>query len=1144
MLRRKILTAAAAIGTTAMIAATPVSAKPKHSDIVTNQLTRQYSQIVWYNGRRVNISGTDNSSFVSGISQYVTPTGRSSLPGNGKSGENNIKRIGYQYLEFIDRNTEEDKKESNGGSVAHRTTVRVTYSLQKHNGKYYIPSSWKDFLSGKIGSGRNASWRHWKESKYVLTGNTHSFKLSNQDGTLPDDGTITVTPGQAVTTEDQEFGYAHKNSFLCYFNITPSDGYIYKGEERNCHGGSTVTGDRNPHNYKIMTFRPWDPDDHHEIDKPSTLASTLRGSRANGFVYFKENGQTKRKVSNTYGRNWNSEKTVRAAVARTNSCWLGISNQGFGARERTKGNGVVNAWSGTFSAESGGKAGSADRINGGLSGYGGVGYTLRGIYHATSTSTKLNTNPHDILSGDKVKFSSSDVDAENVKADPEGNDDTDGIVERKVSGDKYTLTVYSRMTNKNGDTGRIYLPNLRNPKAYKFRGWKNSVTGEIVSGGKWVNVSPDGSVFGDDVLGFSHPVTYKAIWEPNKLIVNFHANGGKVNHRYRDANGWHDNWVDPGVITHEFKYKTNVSIENVINGHKAVTVVEGYTNGHKWNLTNPGFSPSYTWSVTPDGNNRTIDEGTPGPMSVKAFANKLGYQDELENTEGKDQVIDLYAQWSAYVDVYYNANGGTMIPAMNAEGTLDRQRIKRTTYHKVGTFGDGNGVYSMSRYDHVFRNRWICSDGSTYKVNTSYYMTARNANPATPDTLYFYADWNQRPYLTATPESQWRSGTAGVADPFTYNYPRWLAAPNSSFMQRFSGRIVIQEGNYNLNLMQFIAGHDAEDGDAVATANARIESTTYQSPNNNGSRIENGTFINPAYNKNQNGDFEVKYTTWDNDDARGGVTAEALEEHKITLRFHVNKQPHLEPTQETNYGNRLYIDTGNKYTPIDELKKRLIATDPYEDTLGKAGGYPSTSIICTKIVYNHGGAKPETVESDSGINTIDTSKEGEHLATFKITDTMKGTDTITIPVIVGSKRLDESYDTQIRFISRDFVNQILDDSSADKDDYESVRREQLKQALIDSMNNYDNKKTVATSSIDLWKSYTLKELRTKKDASGIQYVTDEEYNKAVAKGTTHDASDGKGRNHTYTNESKIFYKDYIEIVGIERAMRNRSLYTK
>ena len=1143
MLRRKILTAAVAIGTTAMIAAAPVSAKSKHSDIVTNQRNRQYSQIVWYNGRRANLSGTDNSSFVSGISQYVTPTGRSSLPGNGKSGGDNIKRVGYQYLEFIDRNTEENSDPSNGGTVACRTTVRVTYSLQKHNGKYYIPSGWRDFLSGK-----NANWRKWKETKQVLTThNNHNFTFSTPDGDEKD--TITVKPGQAVTTHDAEFHYKHRNSFLCYFNITPSDGYVYKGEERNCHGGSSVgTENRNPHNFKIMTFRPWDENDNHESDKPSTLASTLRGSSANGFIYLKNNGGIGRKTSDTFGRNWDSKKIVEAAMARTNSCWLGISNQGFGPSELNDGygtgKGVRYAWSGTFSSESGGKAGSADAINGALSAYGGVGYTLRGIYHATSTTTKLNTNPQDILSGDKVKFSSSDVDVKKVKADPEGDDDIDGVVERNVSGDKYTLTVYSRMTNKNGNPGKIYLPKLRNPKAYKFSGWKNSVTGETVSGGTWVKVSPDGSVFGDDAIGYKKPVIYKAVWKPNKLIVNFHANGGKVNHRYKDINGWHDNWVDPGVITHEFKYKTDVSIVNTVNGKKAVTVVEGYTNGHKWKLTNPGFSPSYTWSVTPDGNNRTIDEGTPGPMSVKAFANKLGYQDELENTEGRDQVIDLYAQWSAYVDVYYNANGGTMIPAMNAEGTLDRQRIKRTTYHKVGTFGDGNGVYSMSRYDHVFRNRWICSDGSTYKVNTSYYMTARNANPATPDTLYFYADWNQRPYLTETPESQWRSGTAGVADPFTYNYPRWLAAPNSSFMQQFSGRIVIQEGNYNLNLMQFIAGHDAEDGDAVATANARIESTNYQSPNNNGSRIENGTFINPAYNKNQNGDFEVKYTTWDNDDARGGVTAEALEEHKITLRFHVNKQPHLEPTQEANYGNRLYIDTGNKYTPIDELKKRLIATDPYEDTLGKAGGYPSTSIICTKIVYNHGGAKPETVESDGGINTIDTSKEGEHLATFKITDTMKGTDTITIPVIVGSKRLDKIYDTQIRFISRDFVNQILDDSSADKDDYESVSREQLKQALIDSMNNYDNKKTVATSSIDLWKSYTLQELRTKKDASGIQYVTDEEYNKAVAKGTTHDASDGKGRNRTYTNESKIFYKDYIEIVGIERAMRNRSLYAK
>lgn len=1158
MLRRKILTAVAAIGTTAMVAATPAMASD--ANVITNQKNKSYSQILWYNGRRY-VDGADNGSSGSGIAYKFNPTGRSFLPGNSQSKESHdsVKKKGYAYVELVDRYTENDTKEDNGGAVVRRTVVRLTYTL---NGK--VTKSWDDMLSAS---------QNYKLKAQILSEsgghirNYHNFSLCNINNENDVDE-LTITPGQAVTVPQYQFEGEHHNSFRSYFNITPSDGFVYKGEERNCHGGITSNDNgtysnntRNPHAYKLMSFRPYvgKPENtastnhgrqnHNTVsDKPSTLATPARDD---GFITITENGSKNHKLAYTYGRNWDSEKRVTGAQTRINSCWLGITNQGFGSDERTYGNGNVNSWGGAFSMSNDDKlssspvggSGATDSIVGSLSAFGGCGYTLRGIYHVTSTETQLDANWDEIQSGDYPTLSNG----------------------------REKMSIYDTMVDSDGTHAKVHLPKLRNPKGYVFKGWKNIRTGETVEGsenGATVDVAPDGSVWADSAMGYSSPTVYQAKWDPRTLTIKYYANGGKINRpyytteTYTDAQGntktkrvKHNHWIEPKTldsddkqkspITYEYKYGSSVTIPH---NNGTSTNFEGYTTGHRWYLKKTGYIAKKEWSLTRSGyiddtaehkekakyvkendvlgGNVRIDGKKTPASSAQAVAKVLGGLDNGLNTQ--DCTIKLYAQWRPDdIKVYYNSNGGTLTPSDDSAGLSHKQKVMRTTTHKVGYYG---GIqYSLSRDDYVFRNRWICSaDNLTYSNGSGFYVTAEDAANATPDPTTFYADWNHRPWLEETDESTWSGGSV---TPFTYVEPMENGAPNSEYMKNYLRKIVIQEGD-TVNLMQFAKGLDTEDGDV--SANDSISSTTYQNTSN--SSITNGSIINAAYTND--GNFSVTYTTHDNDAARGGVTAET--QHPITLYFHVNRKPEIQPRQETNYGNRLFFEeSDNKTATIHDLKTRLISTDVYEDTYGVADGYPIDTVECEYITYYPGGANEQKVNNPP---SLDLSKVGTHTATFRITDTMRGHNEITIPIDIGKPNHDKALDKQIRFISGEFINQILDgESSTGKDDYgvsDPQYNSELKDALRKAQSNYSSKTTVSESNLDLSKYYTLKYLRDN------GYVTANEYTKACNKGTASDKADGKGRNNAYTDDSKIYYKDFIEIVGVDEAMKYRSLYTK
>lgn len=228
---------------------------------------------------------------------------------------------------------------------------------------------------------------------------------------------------------------------------------------------------------------------------------------------------------------------------------------------------------------------------------------------------------------------------------------------------------------------------------YTFLGWSTSST------------ATSATYAAGDTYTTDATATLYAVWQANKLSINYYSNGA-------------DYCVVDGV---EVSIDTNVLVgTSVVYYDSTYTdAISGYTydTGVVY-MTKTDWEGTGFWNTEPDGSGYSIDENYAGTGQDVATA--LGVS--LDNS---DTSVDIYAQWKQnIVRLQYNANGGLNAPS----GITDA----------VGTVITISTIQPM-RVGYTFIGWGTSSDSTTAAYNSGDSYTLQ-------DNAILYAIWEINKY--------------------------------------------------------------------------------------------------------------------------------------------------------------------------------------------------------------------------------------------------------------------------------------------------------------------------------------------------------------------------------------------------------------
>lgn len=236
----------------------------------------------------------------------------------------------------------------------------------------------------------------------------------------------------------------------------------------------------------------------------------------------------------------------------------------------------------------------------------------------------------------------------------------------------------------------------------------------------------------NETIQYNGNQTLKAVWEENKLTVNYYSN--YATSAFEDALNAVGADKNVKVYTYDFYYDNDYSTYGLAN----------YSNSSgSVYMTRTGYTGTGKWGTSTSGGN-LVDENT-GYSTGQALAKALGKDLSNDSTS-----VNVYAQWQINTYTFkYNSNGGTgnmnsQSVTWNSDFTLSNNVFKREGYKFIGWYAYrdkddtwfalgqtwlteneiiANG-YEKKLYDtqteYTFNNSWIRGDENSISDYTMY----------------------------------------------------------------------------------------------------------------------------------------------------------------------------------------------------------------------------------------------------------------------------------------------------------------------------------------------------------------------------------------------------------------------------------------
>lgn len=212
---------------------------------------------------------------------------------------------------------------------------------------------------------------------------------------------------------------------------------------------------------------------------------------------------------------------------------------------------------------------------------------------------------------------------------------------------------------------------------YTFKGW--ALSQSDANNGTWYYQA-------GGTCGKNENLTLYAVWEENKLTVNYYSN--YATSAFEDALNTVGADKNVKVWTYDFYYDNDYSsygLANYSNSSGSVYMTRtGYTGTGKWGTSTSGGS--------------LVDEDT-GYATGQALAKALGKDISSGNAS-----VNVYAQWKINTyTIAYNANGGT--------GNMSSQSVNWKE-----TFTISNNAFKREGYKFIGWNLYRNDDSKYYVV--------------------------------------------------------------------------------------------------------------------------------------------------------------------------------------------------------------------------------------------------------------------------------------------------------------------------------------------------------------------------------------------------------------------------------------------
>lgn len=286
---------------------------------------------------------------------------------------------------------------------------------------------------------------------------------------------------------------------------------------------------------------------------------------------------------------------------------------------------------------------------------------------------------------------------------------------------KYTIKY-----NKNGGTGSMSAQkNLQYDKTstlkrntftrtgYKFTGWKDESGNFYDDEEEIINLTTE----------HGKTVTLYAQWQPNELLILYHANGGSTKSDYSLQNNIISKngiYIEKHVIYNETE---KINLHNVGNLLRR----EGYH-----------IDPSNAWCIKKANGTAISQEEITIPKEL------------LELLKDSSQIVILYANWKPNtLSVGYHANGGDIIGTPSRDITTF---VSNWTYHTEAKTPAKMSSFGLSRlgYKKKIGKEWNTKadgTGRAFDQNVTYLMTDYAPNLKTGNrNLTLYAQWEPKIY--------------------------------------------------------------------------------------------------------------------------------------------------------------------------------------------------------------------------------------------------------------------------------------------------------------------------------------------------------------------------------------------------------------
>ena len=169
-------------------------------------------------------------------------------------------------------------------------------------------------------------------------------------------------------------------------------------------------------------------------------------------------------------------------------------------------------------------------------------------------------------------------------------------------------------------------------------------------------------------------------WQPNKVYINYHANGGTLIDEH------HPNFTQVGD---KLQYSGH-DYASVINYGGTISNLWDYNYPTHLNVVKEGYhaAAATAWNTKADGTGTSYDQRI-----------EYNASDFCDATNG-DCTVDLYVKWVINkVYIHYNANGGSLLPNHNAEFTQIGDTLLRNNSENVQTVNYGATLSDLYNYN-------------------------------------------------------------------------------------------------------------------------------------------------------------------------------------------------------------------------------------------------------------------------------------------------------------------------------------------------------------------------------------------------------------------------------------------------------------